>query len=104
MVRFAVVGRQVHHFWSGVSVREGGGQLAVGLGLGEQRVGLGLERLDRIGAGSEAGRRLLKRNELHEGVGELSGVATLLPIHALPGSDDFPGLLGVVVNAGLGVG
>jgi hypothetical protein len=37
-------------------------------------------------------------------VGELGGVATLLPIHALPGSDDLLGLLGVVVDGGLGVG
>ena len=45
----------------------------MGLGLGEQCVGLGLERLHGVCAGSEASWRLLERNELHEGVGELEG-------------------------------
>jgi hypothetical protein len=76
----------------------------VGLALGEQRVRLDLERLYSVGAGSKAGRRLLERDELDEGVGELGGVATLRPIHGLPCGNDLPGSLGVVVNAGLSVG
>src|SRR6266496_6315590 len=80
-------GRQGHHLWSDVIVREGAGQLAVGLGLGEQCVGLALEGLHGVCAGSEASWRLLEGDELHEGVSELCGVTTLLPIHALPGSD-----------------
>ena len=50
---------------------EGGGQFAVGLCLREQRVGLGLERLHCVGAGSEAGRWLRERSELHKGFGPL---------------------------------
>jgi hypothetical protein len=73
----------------------------VSTGLGEQRGGLCLERLHGVGAGCEAGGRLLEHGKLHEGVGELGGVATLLSIHALPGSNDLPGSLGVVVNDGL---
>jgi len=53
----------------------------VGVGLGEQRFGLGLERLDGVGASGETGRRLLEFDDLHEGIGELGGVSTLLPIH-----------------------
>jgi hypothetical protein len=34
----------------------------------------------------------------------LGGVATLLPVHALPCGNDLPGSLGVVVNGGLSVG
>src|SRR5882672_1877693 len=90
-----------HHLWSDVIVREGSGQLAVGLGLGEQCVGFGLKRLHGICAGSEASWRLLERDKLHEGVGELGGVTALLPIHTLPGSDNLLGSLGVVVNGGL---
>src|SRR5689334_2307084 len=78
--------------------REGGGQLVVGAGLGEQRVGLGLERLHGVSTGCEADRWLLERSERHNRFGELGGIPTLLPIHALPGSDDLPGSLGVVVN------
>ena len=55
----------------------------MGLGLGEKRIGLGLKRLHGVGAGSEASGRILKREELYEGVGELGGVATLLSVHAL---------------------
>jgi hypothetical protein len=40
----------------------------VGLGLGEQRVGLGLERLYSIGAGSKTNRRLLEPDESYEGI------------------------------------
>src|SRR6478672_5544586 len=92
------------HLWSGVLVRKRRGQFAVGLTLDMQRVRLGLERLHGVGAGSKAGRRLLERDELHEGVGELGGVATLLPVHALPCGNDLPGSVGVVVNGGLSVG
>ena len=75
----------------------------MGSALGEKRVGLGRKRLHGVGAGSEAGGRILERDELYEGVGELGGIATLLPIHALPGRDDFLRLLGIVVDGRLGV-
>src|SRR3954471_8601125 len=90
--------------WSGVIVRERGGQLGVGLSLREERLGLGLERLHGVNAGSEAGRRLLERSQPHNSVGQLCGVSTLLPIHAPPGIDDLPRSLSVVVDGGLGVG
>src|ERR1700731_1022588 len=83
---------------------EGTGQLAVGMGLREQGAGLCLERLHRVGASSEAGWRLLERDELHDSVGKFGGITGLLPIHALPGRDDLLGSLRVVVNGGLGVG
>jgi hypothetical protein len=60
-------------------VCEGGGQLAVGLCLGEQRVGLGLERLHCIGAGSKTNRRLLEPDERYEGLGELGGSPPCFP-------------------------
>src|SRR4029077_15034105 len=81
---------------SGGVVREGAGQLAVGLGLGEQSVRLRLERLHGVGAGSEAGRWLFQRSELHEGLGELGGVAALLAIHAAPSGDDLLRALRVI--------
>ena len=84
--------------FSCVVVGERGGQLAVGPPLGQKRVGLGLKRLRGVGAGSESGGRILERGELHDGGGELGGVATLLPIHALPGRDDFLCLLSIVVD------
>ena len=52
----------------------------MGVGLGAQGVGLGLEGLHGVGAGSEAGRRLVEPGKLHERVGELPGVAALLAI------------------------
>src|SRR5579864_3619691 len=73
--------------WSGVIVREGRGQLVVGLGLCEQGFGLGLKRLHRVSTGCKSGRWLLELSEFHKGFGELGGIPTLLPIHALPGSD-----------------
>ena len=84
-------------------MREGCGQLAVGLGLCEQRVGLSVEGLHGVGAGSEAGGWLLERSKLHEGFRELGRIPSLLPIHALPGSDNLLGSLSVVVNGGLSV-
>src|SRR5256714_10455240 len=95
--------RRGHDFWSNVIVGQRGGQLAVGFGLGEQCVSLGLKCLHGVCAGSKTNWRFLERNELHERVSELCGVATLLPIHALPGSDNLLGLRGVIVNGGLGI-
>src|SRR5687768_1474322 len=69
---------------SGVVVRQRAGQVAVGVGLGEQKVGLLLESGDGVGAGGPAQRRLVGVGELDEGVGELGGVAALLAVHALP--------------------
>lgn len=74
------------------------------VGLGEQGFALGLEGRHGVGAGGEAGRGLLKSNELHEGVGELGRVASLLAIHAAPRGDGFHGALGVIVDGGFGVG
>src|SRR5882762_6293952 len=92
IVRFAVAGMK-QHYCSGIVVRERGRKTAVGLGLGKQRVGLGLKCLHGVGARSEAGGRLLERGQLDQSVGESSGVAALLPIHALPSRDDFLRLL-----------
>ena len=66
--------------WSGAFVGQGAGQLAVGLGLGKQCVGLCLERLHGVGTGCEASRRFLERDERDERVRKLGGVATLLPM------------------------
>src|SRR6185503_502391 len=43
-------------------------------------------------------------NKLYQRIRELGGVTTLLSVHALPGRNDFPCLVGVVVNGWLGVG
>src|SRR6185436_8068525 len=74
------------------------------LGLRVQRSRLGLEGLDCVRAGGEAGWGLLERRELDDSAGELGGVATLLPIHTLPRGDNLPGLPRVVGNGGLSVG
>ena len=52
------------------------------VGLCKQGLCLGLEGLHGDGAGGEAGRGFVEPRELHEGGGELGGVATLLAIHA----------------------
>jgi len=52
----------------------------VGLRLCEQRVGLGLERLNGIGAGCKTSWRLLEPDETDEGISKLGGVATLSPL------------------------
>src|SRR5580658_11364630 len=83
---------------------EGGGQLAISVRFGEQGIGLGLEGLHGIGTSGKAGRRLFESGEMHKCVGELSRVAALLAVHAAPSGNDLPGLLGVVVDGGLGVG
>src|SRR6476659_9792616 len=88
----------------GVVVREGGRQLTVGVGLNEQGVGFGLESLHGVGPCSEAGGRLFERDKLHEGFGKLSGVASLLAIHAAPRGDDLLRALGIVADGGVGVG
>ena len=72
----------------------------MGVGLCEQRVGLGLERLYCIGAGSKTGRRLFEPTSVTS-LGELGGVATLFPIHTFPGGDDPLGPFGIAVNGGL---
>ncbi len=74
------------------------------LGLCDQRVGFGLERLHGVSAGSEASWWFLERCELHNGFSELGWVPTLLSIHALPSGNDLFGSLSVVVNGRLGVG
>jgi hypothetical protein len=58
-------------------------------GRGKRRPGRGgswpspLERGDRVGAGGEAQRRLLLTCEVDQRVGELRGIAALLPVHAV---------------------
>ena len=89
---------------SGVIVCEGGGQLAVGSCLGEQRFGLGLERLHCIGARGKTDWRLFEPDERYQGLSELRGVATSFPIHTFPGRDDLLGPFGIAVNGGLSVG
>ena len=48
--------------------------------LGEQRVGLPLERVHGVGTGGEAGRRILERHERYERLRELGRVATFIPV------------------------
>src|SRR4051794_15540794 len=81
---------------SGVVVGEAGGELAVSVGLGEERVGLGLEEFDGVGTGGEPRGGLLKRGEVDERGGELRRVAALLAVHALPRLDGRGGAVGVV--------
>ena len=75
----------------------------MGVGLGEQGLGLLFDGLDGVGAGGPAKRGLVLASELDQRLGELDGVAALQPVHALPGGDRLPGLLGVVVDRWLGV-
>jgi hypothetical protein len=56
---------------SGVVVGEVAGQLAVGLHLGQEALGLLLNNLDGVGAGDPAQRRLVGACQLNQGVGEL---------------------------------
>src|SRR5215212_3462745 len=79
------------------------GQLTVGVGLGQQVVGLLLDGGDRVGAGREAQRRLLLTREPDQRLGELGGVASLLAVHAVPDGYGLLGALGVVLDRGLGV-
>jgi hypothetical protein len=82
---------------------EAAGQVAVGVGLGEEVVGPSLERGDRVGAGGEAQRRLRLTCEVDQRVGELRRITALLPVYALPGGDCLFGPLGVVLDRGGGV-
>src|SRR6266478_969392 len=81
---------------AGVTRLENANKLAVGCEhgkLGERkwsnracRIGrwcVGTDRPLQCRTHSEANRRLLERDERHEGVSELGGVTALLPIHAL---------------------
>src|SRR6266511_5384889 len=72
----------------GLVVGEGGRQFAVSSGLGKKVFRLLLDELDGVGAGDPPLRRGRLACDLHEGLGELGGVAGLLPALALP-----PGLL-----------
>ena len=82
---------------------EGGGQIAVGVGLGEQSIRLALESLKRVSACGESSGRFLEFGELYDRVGELGWIAALFAIHAAPCSDGLSGALGVVVDGGLRV-
>src|SRR6266700_3897665 len=79
----------------GAVVGEVAGQLPVGVDLGEEVVGLLLNRCDRVGSCDPARRRVLLPGEFYEGGGELGGVAGLLAVHGLPGRDGLRGALGV---------
>jgi hypothetical protein len=57
-----------------VLMSQGGGEFAIRARLSEQSIGLGLEALHGIGAGSEAGWRLFEPGEMNECVGELGRV------------------------------
>ena len=83
---------------SGVVVREGAGKLPVGVGLGEQVVGLLLDRGDGVGSGDPPQRGRVEFGELDEASGELRGVAWLLAVHASLAGDDLGGAFGVVVD------
>src|SRR5687768_3479795 len=83
--------------------REAAGQVAVGIALSEEILRPSLERGDRIGAGGEAQRRLLLTCEVDQRIGELRGIADLLPVHTLPGGDGLLAPFGVVLDRGLGV-
>ena len=60
---------------SGVFVTQGYGPLVMGASLGEQCLGLGLEHLYGVGTRREPTRWFLERDELHEGLRELGGIA-----------------------------
>jgi hypothetical protein len=64
---------------SGVVVGEVAGQLAVGVGLGQEVLGLLLDSFDRVGAGREAQRRLVLACELDQRAGELGGSPACWP-------------------------
>src|SRR2546422_5644659 len=72
----------------GLVVGEGGRQVAVRSGLGKKVFRLLLDELDGVGAGDPPLGRGRLAGDLHEGLGELGGVAGLLAALALP-----PGLL-----------
>jgi hypothetical protein len=77
-------------------MRERRRQVAVGVGLCEQTPGLVLQVFDGVGTGSPAQRRLVQARQLNQRAGEPGGISSLEAVHALPGSDGLPGLLGVV--------
>jgi hypothetical protein len=64
-------------------VGEVAGQLAVGVGLGEEILSLLLGGGDRVGAGNEAQRRVILARELDQRVGELGGVTARLAVLVL---------------------
>lgn len=57
------------------------GQLAVGLGLGQEVLGFLHDKLHSVGSGDPSQRRLVLTCELDERVGELGGVTSLLAVH-----------------------
>ena len=70
----------------------------MGVDLGEHRLSLLLDDLNRVSAGGPAQRRFVLAGEVDQRVGELGGVAALRAIHSLPRGDRLPGALGVVIN------
>jgi hypothetical protein len=67
-----------------IVVRERGGQRAVCVDLGEQILGLVLDRRNCIGSCDEAERWSVEFGDRHERGGELGGIPTLLAVHAPP--------------------
>jgi hypothetical protein len=102
VIRKVGIGEKLH--CQSVLIRQGTGEFAIRVRLSEQSIGLVLEGLHGIGAGSEAGWRFFEPGEMNECVGKVGRVAPLLAVHAAPSGDDLSGLLGVVVDVGFGVG
>jgi hypothetical protein len=75
----------------------------VRIDLREQVVGFLPDRLDRVGAGNPAQRRLLLVDDGDQSLCELRGVAALLSADGLLGGPSLGGALGVVVDRQLGV-
>jgi hypothetical protein len=86
---------------SGVFAREVAGQLAIGVGLGEEVPGFLFEGCYGVGAGGEAQRRVVLACDMEQGVGELGGINPRLAVHGVPGSDGLLGALGLVIDRGL---
>jgi len=61
-------------------VGEVAGQLAVGVGLGQEVLGLLLDSFDRVGSGREAQRWLILACELDQRAGELGGAVENMPL------------------------
>ena len=88
----------------GLVDRERRRQVAVGIDLREQLLGLLLDGCDGVGAGNPAQRRLLLVDDGDQGLRELGGIVGLLAAHRLPGGPGLGGALGVVVDRQVGVG
>ena len=91
---------------SGLSLveRERRRQVAVGIDLREQLVGLLLDGCNCISACNPMQGRLLLVDDGHEGLRELGGIVCLFAAHRFPRGPGLGGALGVVVDRQVGVG